>query len=229
MRGRRLALGPIFLIGFGLVFLAIGIVMATVAARQAGAEAARAERLRPLTVAALDDSQPGREALVEGYRSDRNPALFQQFVAYVREEYRGRDDNDRERWEEDERRTPPLLIDLVDGTVPLANDSYMLDSPPHIWQESQSSLAWNGFTGEGTKRYHGLRAGDAALAIGTLVAGPEGLELQAERVYGGTRSSYIAERQQTALWMPRIGAIFGVIGAALALLGIWWLVRRPRP
>ena len=226
MRGRRLAIGPIFLIGFGLVFLAIGIVMATVAAQQAGAEATRAERLRPLTLAALDDSQPGREALIEGRISDRNPALFQQLVAYVREEYRGRDDNDREKWEEDERRTPPLLIDVTDGAVPLANDSYALDSPPHTWPESQSSLVWNGFTGQGTKRYRGLQAGDPALAIGTLVAGSEGLELQAERVYGGTRSSYIAERRQTALWMPRIGAIFGVIGAALALAGIWRLVRR---
>jgi hypothetical protein len=226
MRGWRSAIGPIFLIGFGLVFLAIGIVLATVAARQAGAEATRAERLRPLTIAALDDSQPGREALVEGRVSDRNPALFQQLVAYVREEYRGRDDDDRERWEEDERRTPPLLIDVADGVVPLANDSYTLDSPPHTWPESLTSLVWNGLTGEGTKRYRGLRAGDGALAIGTLVAGPEGLELQAERVYGGTRSSYIAERQQTALWMPRIGAIFGVIGAALALVGIWWLARR---
>ena len=226
MRGRRSVIGPIFLIGFGLVFLAIGLIMATVAARQAGAEAARAEQLRPLTVAMLDDSQPGREALVEGRISDRNPALFQQFVAYIREEYRGRDDDDREKWEEDERRTPPLLIDLADGIVPLANDNYALDSPPHTWQESQSSLVWNGFTGEGTKRYRGLRAGDAALAIGTLVAGPEGLELQAERVYGGTRDSYIADRRQTALWMPRIGAIFGVIGAALALAGVWRLVRR---
>jgi hypothetical protein len=226
MRGRNSAIGPIFLIGFGLVFVAIGIFMATVGARQAGAEAERAERLRPLSVAALDDSQPGREALIEGRISNRNPALFQEFVAYVREEYRGSDEDDRERWEEDERRTPPLLIELADGIVSLANDSYILDSPPHHWQESQSARAWNSLTGEGTKRYRGFQAGDAALAIGTLAPGSAGLELQAERVYGGTRDSYIADRRQAALWMPRIGAIFGAIGAAIAIGGIWWVVRR---
>ena len=226
MRGRSSVIVPIFLVGFGLVFLAIGILLATVGARQAGAEAARAERLQPLTVATLDDSQPGREALIEGRISDRNPALFQEFVAYIREEYRGSDDQDREKWEEDERRTPALLIEVVDGNVQLTDGRYVLDNPPHTWYESQSSRAWNGLTGEGTKRYRGFQAGDAALAIGTLVAGPEGLELQAERIYGGTRSSYIADRQQTALWMPRIGAIFGLIGAAIAVAGGWWLIRR---
>jgi hypothetical protein len=223
---RSSAIIPIFLIGFGLVFLALGIFFATVGAQQASAEAARAERLRPLNIATLDDSQPGREALIEGRISDRNSALFQQFVAYVREEYRGSDDQDREQWAEDERHTPPLLIEVIDGVVPLANDNYVLDSPPHLWFESQTSRTWNGFTGEGTKRYRGFQAGDVALAIGILTPGSEGLELQAERVYGGTRSSYIADRRQSAVWMPRIGGIFGLIGAMIALAGIWWLVRR---
>ena len=226
MRRRSSAIVPIFLIVFGLVFLALGILLATVGARQASAQAERAERLQPLTAAALDDSQPGREALVEGRISDRNPALFQGFVAYVREEYRGSDDQDREKWEEDERRTPRLLIEVADGLVRLADERYALDSPPYTWSESQSALAWNGLTGEGTKRYRGFRAGDPALAIGTLVSGSEGLELRAEQVYGGTRSGYIADRRQSAIWMPRIGAIFGLIGAAIALGGVWWLVRR---
>jgi hypothetical protein len=223
---RSSAIIPIFLIGFGLVFLALGIFLATVGAQQAGAEAERAERLRPLDVAALDDGQPGREALIEGRISDRNSALFQQFVAYVREEYRGSDDQDREQWAEDERRTPPLLIEVADGVVSLANSSYIVDSSPHIWPESQTSRTWNGFTGEGTKRYRGFQAGDVVLAIGTLAPGSEGMELQAERVYGGTRSSYIADRRRSAVWMPRIGGIFGLVGAVIALVGIWWLVRR---
>jgi hypothetical protein len=226
MRGRGPLVVRIFLVGFGLVFLAIGILLATVGAQQASAEAERAERLRPLTVAALDDSQPGREALIEGRISARNPSLFQEFVAYIREEYRGNDEQDREKWEEDERRTPPLLIEVADGIVPLAGERYILDNPPHVWHESQSSRAWNSLTGDGTKRYRGFRAGDMALVIGTLVPGSEGMELQAERVYGGTRSGYIADRQRSALWMPRIGALFGLIGAAIALAGVWRLVRR---
>jgi hypothetical protein len=226
MRGRSSAFAQIFLVGFGLLFLAVGLFLATVAARQAGAEASRVEQLHPLSVAALDDSQPGREALVEGRISERNPALFQQFVAYVREEYRGEDDNAREKWEEDERRAPPLLIDVVDGLVQLSDDGYILDSPPHTWQDSQSSLTWNGFSGEGTKRYRGFQAGDPVLALGTLVAGAEGLELQAERIYGGTRDSYIAGRRQAALWMPRIGGILGLVGAAITSVGIWLFLRR---
>jgi hypothetical protein len=220
------AIIPIFLIGFGLIFLILGVLLATAGAQQAGAEAERAERLPPLTVAALEDSRPGREVLIEGRISDRNPTLFQRFVAYVREEYRGSDDQDREKWEEDERRTPPLRIEVADGIVSLANSNYVLDTPPHIWHESEPSRVWNGFTGEGTKRYRGFQAGDIALAIGTLASGSEGLELRAERVYGGTRSSYIADRRQAAVWMPRIGAIFGLVGVAIALLGVWWLLRR---
>jgi hypothetical protein len=226
MRGRGSAVVQIFLVIFGLLFVSIGAFMAIAGAQQAGAEAERAERLVPLTAAALEDSQPGREALIEGRISAKNAALFQAFVVYVREEYRGSDDQDREKWEEDERRTPPLLIEVADGIVQLAGDRYILDRPPHTWAESQSSLAWNGVTGEGTKRYRGFQAGDTATVIGTLVPGSEGMELQAERVYGGTRSSYIADRRQTAIWMPRIGALFGLIGAAIAIAGIWWLVRR---
>jgi hypothetical protein len=224
MRGCGSALGRFFLIGFGLIFLALGIFMATTGAQQARAEADRAERLRPLTVAALDDSQPGREALIEGRISARNPQLFQQFVAYIREEYRGTDDDDREEWEEDGRRTPRLRIEVADGVVSLANDNYELDSSPHSWQESEART-WNGFTGEGTKRYRGFWAGDAALAIGTLVRGSEGLELQAERVYGGTRSAYIADRQSAARWMPWVGGIFGLVGVVIAGVGVWWLLR----
>jgi hypothetical protein len=226
MRARRSLFGPIFLIGFGLIFLVIGTLLATVGARQASAEAERAEQLQPMTAAALDDSPSGREALIEGRISARNPSLFQQFVAYVREEYRGSDDEDREKWEEDERRTPPLLIEVADGAVPLADDHYALDNPPHTWQESQSTRVWNGLTGEGTKRYRGFQAGDQALAIGTLVQGSEGMELRAERVYGGTRSGYIAERRQAARWMPWLGGIFGLVGAGIALGGVWWLARR---
>jgi hypothetical protein len=225
MRGRGSVLVRIFLIGFGLVFLILGILLATVAAQQARAEADRAERLLPLSVAALDDGQPGREALIEGRISARNPQLFQQFVAYIREEYRGSDDDDNEQWQEDQRHTPRLRIEVADGIVSLANDSYDLDSPPHSWEESQSR-SWNGLTGEGTKRYRGFQAGDTALAIGTLVPGSEGLELQAERVYGGTRSSYIADRQSAARWMPWVGGFFAVLGSLIASIGVWLLLRR---
>jgi hypothetical protein len=64
------------------------------------------------------------------------------------------------------------------------------------------------------------------VAIGTLAPGREGLELRAERVYGGTRNAYIADRHSAARWMPWIGGVFGVVGAVIASAGIWWLARR---
>ena len=221
--GRLIA--RMFLLGFGLIFIVAGVAMATIGARQASAEADRATRLAPLSVAALDDSPPGREALVEGRVSARNRALFQGFVAYVREEYRGSDDDHKDKWSEDERRTPRLLIDLAGGAVALADDRYDLDNPPHAWQEP-GALTWNGFAGEGTKRYRGFQAGDIVMVIGTLAPGREGMLLRAERVYGGTRSAYIAERRSTARWMPWIGGLFGLAGAAIASAGVWWLARR---
>jgi hypothetical protein len=224
MRRSGSLFGPIFLVAFGLVFLAIGLFTAIVGTREASAEAARAEGLRPLTAAALDDGAPGREVLVEGRISERNPALFRQFVAYAREEYRGGDD-DKDTWQEDQRSTPPLLIEVADGAVSLAKAGYVLDSPPHTWQESQS-LSWNGLTGEGTKRYRGFQAGDVVMAIGTLAAGSEGMELRAERVYGGTRSAYIASRRSAARWIPWLGGVFAVVGAGIAGGGVWWLARR---
>jgi hypothetical protein len=118
----------LFLIGFGLIFIAAGLAMAILGARRASAEADRAERLPPLSSASLDDSRPGREALIEGRISSHNRPLFQGFVAYVREEYRGSDD-DNDTWSEDERNTPPLLIDLDGGSVALADSQYDLDNP----------------------------------------------------------------------------------------------------
>lgn len=225
MRRRRLTFASVFLLGFGLVFLAAGGALAFLAAGQARAEAARAERLTPLSAAAIDASQPGREALVEGRVSPRNRPRFQGFVAYLREEYRGTDDEGKETWVQDERHTPPLLLDLADGVVALAGEPYALDSPPRGWQEP-GPLHWSGVAGGGTKRYRGFRAGDTAMAIGALVVGREGPELQAERLYGGTRADYIAGRRSTAAFLPWFGGLFALIGAVMAGLGAWVVVRR---
>lgn len=224
MRGCRPSFVSLFLLGFGVIFLAVGVGMATLGTRQARAEAERAERLAPLGAAALDDSQPGREVLVEGRVSARNRALFRDFVAYLREEYRGSDDNNRDKWVEDERHTPPLLIELSGGTVALADDQYRLDNPAHTWQEP-GARSWNGFTGEGTKRYRGFAAGDPVMAIGVLVRGREGLDLRAEWLYGGTRADYIAGQRSSAAFLPWFGGLFALIGTLIAGAGAWKLLR----
>ncbi|HEU4324874.1 MAG TPA: hypothetical protein VFS21_17140 [Roseiflexaceae bacterium] len=224
MHGCRASFGRLFLLGFGLIFVLVGLGLAVVAAGEARAAADRAERLTPLGAAALEDSPPGREVLVEGAVSARNRALFQDMVAYVREEYRGTDSDGDSQWSEDERRTPPLWLDLPGGTARLADDTYTLESPAQRWQEP-GGLTWNGFSGEGTKRYRGFRAGDSVVAIGTLVAGQEGPELRAEFVAGGTRASYIASQRSGAAVLPWIGGIFTLVGAGLMAGGAWLLLR----
>lgn len=217
--------GKLFLLIFGLVFLFLGVTLGIFGAAGARAEAARAEALAPLTAAALDDKAPGETALVEGTLSTRNPALFRDYVAYTVEEYRGQKSNSSEpRWEREEKVTPPLLVE-AGGIVRVANDDYRIAGQLNNWQESQV-LSWNSITNEGTKRYAGLVAGQVVTAIGAVVAGAEGNELQAEVVFGGTRAQYIESQHQSAFWLPIIGGIFGVIGLSVAGAGTWLLLRR---
>jgi hypothetical protein len=209
----------------GLAFVVAGVGMGVFGARSASAAADRAERLRTLSAAALDDSMPGREALLEGRISERNPTRFRDLVAYVREEYRGTDDDGDEEWREDERATPRLLIELSDGVAQIANTDYALQAPPVSWQEDRT-LTWSGLSGEGTKRYRGFAAGNTVTAIGTIVAGREGAELQAEFVYGGDRATYVASQRSTAAFLPWFGALFATIGAAVGGIGLWRIVVR---
>jgi hypothetical protein len=57
--------------------------------------------------------------------------------------------------------------------VQVANDTYPLEEPSVQWQVS-NRLEWDGFRGEGTKRYKGFEAGNRVTALGRVVAGNEG-------------------------------------------------------
>jgi hypothetical protein len=217
--------GKLFILIFGLLFLALGAILGIFGAADARAEAARAEALVPLTAAALEDQTPGETALVEGVLSARNRARFRDYVAYTVEEYRGREDgNDNPEWEDEEQVTPPLIVE-AGGVVRVANEDYRIEGALTRWQESQT-LSWNGFTGEGTKRYAGLVAGQPVTTIGAVAAGAEGNELRAEVVFGGTRAQYVAAQRQSAFMLPIVGGIFGLIGLIVAGIGAWLLLRR---
>lgn len=207
------------LIIFGGVGFVVGGVLAFAVAGRANEDAARAERLAPLTAAELEQAAPGQEALLQGQIDPRNRAVFRDFVAYVREEYRGKDAEDREQWFEDERDTPPLLVATSDALATVSGAGYVIEGATTIWRDGDE-LSWSSTTGEGTKRYRGLLAGDTITAIGAVAEGAEGRELAASTVYAGTRAEYIAERRGSASIAPWIGAAFGLVGLAVIWFGI---------
>lgn len=192
--------------------------------RSAGEAAARAEQLSPVSATILEDSPIDREVLVEGRISERNQQRFGEFVAYIREEYRGSDDEGDPEWDEDEHMTPPLLLDLADGRVQVENDTYRIENPPVEWQED-GALRWNSSTQEGTKRYQGFTAHNRVMAIGVIVEGQEGRALAAEVLFGGTRAEYIEQNQRAASVLPSIGGVFLAICVVLLVVALWIFVR----
>ncbi|NTU80612.1 MAG: hypothetical protein HGA45_14750 [Chloroflexales bacterium] len=211
-----------FLVLFGLVFVGLGYFFGVTMADQARAGATRAERLAPASAPTVEGAAPGAELLVEGALSARNQAHFRNFVAYVREEFRGADSNGDDKWEEDERITPPLTLE-AGGLVQIANDDYTIAGPHERWQEE--GLNWSSRTEEGTKRYMGLVAGRPAMAIGVVAPGREGNELRAELIYGGTRQEYIAGQRDMARFLPWVGLAVALVGAGVAFIGAWVLRR----
>jgi hypothetical protein len=225
MRGCRNLFGFISLIVFGMIFVSVGIGIGVFGSRAANAAADRAEQLPPMSAAGIEDSVPGRTVLVEGRISARNPTRFRDFVAYVREEYRGEDDDGDSEWREDERVTPPLLIEVARNVVAIGNDTYRLDTASQHWQES-STLRWNSFTGEGTKRYQGFAANDIVMLIGVVAPGQEGQVVHAEFIYGGARADYITSQRNTAKILPWFGLVFAGIGGVILSIGGIKLLRR---
>lgn len=106
------------------------------------ARAARAERLQPLTAAALVGRPAGGEVLLE--RSGQPPhrmIVYRSFVSYVREAYRsefsllGGDSSPR--WVMVEQVTPPLVVALADGEARISNDDYLLDTTAFTIREAE--------------------------------------------------------------------------------------------
>jgi hypothetical protein len=207
-----------------MIFAGIGLALSWFFVPSFGEAAARVERLSPLTAVTLAESPAGQEGLIEGRIAERNPVHFRLFVAYVRSEYRGRDDDDDAIWVEDERVTPPLLLDLPGGRVQLANNDYALQGRLVEWQ-SEANLTWDSASQEGTKSYRGLERGNPVLALGSIVEGPTGREFQAEWLYNGTRTTYIEDQRNSADIATWIGRVFLLIGAGLLGGGIWLLLR----
>jgi hypothetical protein len=214
-------------LGMGLAFLGVGVFVGVVGKRHAEGHAAMVERLRPLSAATFDNQQVGANALVVGVVSPRNPVVFRNFVAYVREELDVTTDSDGDRtetWRSDGRETPRLEID-ADGVVMINNEGYSIGREHEVWYD-EATLGFNSRTRDGSERYYGLVSGGPVTAFGTVVEGPKGKELSAKTLFGGTHQEYLAWERDSVAFMSTFGTIFGAIGLVLSGFGAFFTIRR---
>jgi hypothetical protein len=223
----------------GVCYLIVAIGFGIFGTQSARAEAARIEQLPHLDGAVGKDGKfictltpvasssaapgtpavvqiaPGSVVLIEGQISALNQPHYRDFIAYVREEYRGINPDGAAIWGEDQRVTPSLQIDIAGGSVRIANNDYRLDSPHQRWQDSNTLIANSGGVVGGTRRYTGLTVNRPVTAIGVLESGPNGPELRSSFVFGGTRAEYIATQLGAAAYLPWLGLFAAIIGLTL--------------
>ena len=203
----------------GVLFIGGALLFGLVTWYFSNRAANRVEGLTPVTtVAALGDGQPGREILVEGHVSSRNPIqpLSPGFVAYIRErrEIHTDDEGTPEpgSWFERQRVTPPLLLELSDGLVQIENDDYDLENGRTIEEEPSS------FDRYSDTRYKGIEIGDPVIAVGVVVEDAERLQIRADFIARGTQASYIASQRSAGV----IIFVFSIVVAAVGGIFIMW-------
>jgi hypothetical protein len=217
---------PALLIGLiGLVFVLIGAGINIFGPRSVMEHIADIESLPVVSSGSVRNRAIDSRILIEGTIAVDNPTLFREYVAYIREEYRGTDSDDDPIWSEDERRTPALLIALSGGTAQLANTDYRL-TEPLVHRQEPDILVWNGITGEGTHRYEGIVAGSRVTVVGRVVRGSEDPEFAAEFVAGGTRAEYLEQQRRNADSFGIVGLIIGGVGSLFAIGGFAPLIYR---
>jgi hypothetical protein len=196
----------------GVLFVGGALVCGLVTWYSSIRAANRVKGLTPITVAALTDSQPGRQVLVEGHVSSRNPVQseFLGFVAYIREKREIHTDDEGTpspgSWSVSGRVTPPLLLELSDGLVQVENDDYDLENGTTIEEEPFS------FDEYSDTRYQGIEIGDAVIAVGVVGADAEPPQIKADFIARGTQASYVASQRSA-------GVIFFVISVVVAVVG----------
>ncbi len=215
------------LLGIGLLFLVVGVLVGVVGSRQMQQNLAHLEQLRSMNATVFDDQQPRAEVLVEGVISERNPVILNNAVAYIREELDIRTDSDGDRvetWRSTGRETPRLFID-ADGLIVIGNESYSIDNPHTTWYD-ENTLGFNNRPRDGTMRYYGLVAHRVVTVHGDVGLGTEGNELLARTIFGGTHEEFIASQRKAVAVMPLLGGIFGFVGLILCVIGIVAFFKR---
>lgn len=206
----RVLLNPLVLIAVALVTSIIGIIIVldtTTYTKRLN----RVERLAPMSATALENNALRGEVLLEGRVSARNAKLHDNFVAYVREEYRDEmlDGDNLQRWVEVKRETPPLFLTLADGDVRLSNNDYIFDTTSVTIEEAAPTIT------KGAVQVRGFARDSRVMAIGRVTV--DGT-VNAEFLYAGSRAAYMAEMQRLSSRSLQVGLMFLLVGVVTSIL-----------
>lgn len=231
-------------LALGLTALVAGLVgggmwFASVQSRE---EAALVESLPEVGAEALRGLGVGQSVLVSGTLAADNPVLFRRFVAYLHyEPHRERSNNStRTDWRVRERFTPPLWVETATGRVRVRNNAYELGAAtkepselaergPSAWQDEKGRGGWDrSRPSTGPQWYTGFEPGQPVVVLATVARGGEAPEVEARRVFGGSRAELVASAKGAATFF-RIFALVLLPLSLAALVGlVWKLARRGR-
>jgi hypothetical protein len=234
-----------WLLVLGFVVLVSGALAATMryGARQALEEARQVDALPVSDARTLREKTAGEPVLVEGTLAGDNPVLFRRFVAYVHHEpyVDTSGSSEQTRWRERQRFTPPLWLETPTGRVRLRNESYLIGAAtgepgelgergPTSWKDEEGRRVWDPSNpSSGPQWYTGFEAGQAVVVAGTLASAGQLPELEASRLFGGSKADMVSSARRSARLFQ---VAFWVLAplSALALLALGWLLwRRAQP
>ncbi len=231
--------GVYFALGF--TALVAGVVGGGMwyASSQARKEAELVASLPEQTADGLKGLSAGQAVLVAGTLAADNPALFRRFVAYLHyEPHRETSGNStRTNWRVRRRFTPPLWVETAGGRVRVRNNTYELgaaaEEPSELaergssaWLDEEGRKVWDrSDPSSGPQWYTGFEAGQGVVVLAKVAQGGAAPELEATRVFGGSRAELLASARGAATFF-RIFA-FVLLPISLAALGAlaWQLAR----
>jgi hypothetical protein len=186
---------------FAVVLLGVGLVWTSLSWSPGPTLTDRIAAMPLATLASLDGPTV-QEVLFEGRVGARNEVLRDGLVAYERFR-RVIDIRGDELWVFDTRVTPPLQIDLADGSIEVAGDFGLIDAEP-------------GEPGE-NERYDGFAIGAPVLVLGRIAPGATAIE--AEALIGGTRETYL-QRRTNQRWPLLLAGVVCIVLGATAIAGL---------
>jgi hypothetical protein len=210
------------------------------ASHLAGEEAGQAESLPVSDASTLSGKSPGEAVLVAGKLASDNPVRFRRYVAYLHfEPYRDTSGSSpRTRWRVRERVTPSLLVETGSGRVRIRNEDYQLGAAtgepgeldergPTSWRDEKDEGAWDpARPSTGSQWYTGFEAGQDVVVLGSLASGGATPEVNATRVFGGTKAELVASAQSSARFFQIASWVLALVCAAV-LLGLVWPFLSP--